>query len=86
MATVLAELTDSLSSEGLFGLAKISPVPWAQRLGYLLERVDPAFTQDVAPLLGPGVAWDSEDAARYVRQELLARLQGSPWKGADSVL
>ena len=48
------------------------------------KLADPAFTQDVAPLLGPGVAWDSEDAARYVRQELLARLPGSPWKGADS--
>jgi hypothetical protein len=39
VATVLAELTDSLSPEGLFEAAKLSPVPWAQRLGYLLERV-----------------------------------------------
>jgi len=39
VATVLAELADSLSSEGLFEMAKLSPAPWAQRLGYLLERV-----------------------------------------------
>lgn len=39
VATVLAELTDSLSSAGLFEAAKLSPAPWAQRLGYLLERV-----------------------------------------------
>jgi predicted transcriptional regulator of viral defense system len=39
VATVLAELTDSLSLEGLFEAAKLSPTPWAQRLGYLLERV-----------------------------------------------
>jgi predicted transcriptional regulator of viral defense system len=39
VATVLAELSDSLSFEDLFGVAKLSPTPWAQRLGYLLERV-----------------------------------------------
>ena len=32
VATVLAELTDSLSSESLFEVAKLSPAPWAQRL------------------------------------------------------
>ena len=39
VATVLAELSDSLSLEDLFEVAKLSPTPWAQRLGYLLERV-----------------------------------------------
>jgi predicted transcriptional regulator of viral defense system len=39
VATILAELTDSLDSEGLFEAAKLSPPPWAQRLGYLLELV-----------------------------------------------
>lgn len=39
VATVLAELTDSLSSGDLFETAKLSPAAWAQRLGYLLERV-----------------------------------------------
>jgi len=39
VATVLSELTDSLSLEDLFEVAKLSPTPWAQRLGYLLERV-----------------------------------------------
>jgi len=48
------------------------------------KLTDPAFTQDVAPLLGPGVAWDLEAAARYMREDLLAHLPGSPWKGAGS--
>ena len=39
VATVLAELADSLTSENLFAVAKLSPAPWAQRLGYLLEHV-----------------------------------------------
>ncbi len=40
VATVLAELADSLSLDSLLEVAKLSPAPWAQRLGYLLERVD----------------------------------------------
>ena len=39
VTTVLAELADSLSSESLFEVARLSPPAWAQRLGYLLERV-----------------------------------------------
>jgi len=39
VATLLAELADSLSSEELFAVARLSPAPWAQRLGYLLELV-----------------------------------------------
>jgi len=48
------------------------------------KLADPTFTQDVTPLLGPRVEWNIEDAVRYVREELLARLPGSRWKGADS--
>jgi predicted nucleotidyltransferase component of viral defense system len=48
------------------------------------KLTDPTFTRDVTPLLGPRVEWNIEDAANYVREELLARLPGSPWKGADS--
>jgi len=48
------------------------------------KLADPTFTRDVTPLLGPHVQWNIKDAANYVREELLARLPGSPWKGADS--
>jgi predicted nucleotidyltransferase component of viral defense system len=48
------------------------------------KLADPAFTQDVVPLLGPGVEWDLEKAVRYVQEELLVRLSGNPWKGACS--
>lgn len=40
VATVLAELADKLSPDQLVALAPLSPVPWAQRLGYLVELVD----------------------------------------------
>ena len=39
VGTVLAELAETLDPEALLVAAKILPVPWAQRLGYLLEWV-----------------------------------------------
>jgi len=38
---------------------------------------DPRFLGDIAPLLAPQCPWDAADAARYAREELLARLPGS---------
>lgn len=42
VATILSELADDLSSEGLATAAATAPLPWAQRLGYLLERAGAA--------------------------------------------
>ncbi len=39
VATVLAELAEKLDPERLAKIGPLSPTPWAQRLGYLLERV-----------------------------------------------
>lgn len=39
VSTVLAELAEKLDAEQLAALAPLSPIPWAQRLGYLLDRV-----------------------------------------------
>jgi len=39
VATVLAELADSLDPERLVELVPLSPIPWAQRLGFLLSLV-----------------------------------------------
>ena len=40
VATVLVELAEKIDPKRLVATAKIAPLPWAQRLGYLLERVD----------------------------------------------
>lgn len=42
VATVLAELAERLDPATLALLAPLSPVPWAQRLGYLLDQVGAA--------------------------------------------
>lgn len=39
VATVLRELAEELDPVALAGLAPLSPVPWAQRLGFLLDLV-----------------------------------------------
>lgn len=39
MATVLAELAEKIDPDKLAKEAKTAPIPWAQRLGYLLVRV-----------------------------------------------
>lgn len=40
VATILAELAEKLDGEKLAEVAKLSPIAWAQRLGYLLEVVE----------------------------------------------
>ena len=39
VATILAELAERIDPQKLVEAAKTAPVPWAQRLGFLLEKV-----------------------------------------------
>ena len=39
VATILAELAEKIDPNKLAAAAKTAPIPWAQRLGYLLARV-----------------------------------------------
>jgi predicted transcriptional regulator of viral defense system len=73
VATVVAELAEVLDSEVLASLAPLSPVPWAQRLGYLLERV--------------GAAEKAEPLSRYVAEEVnetTALVPSAPAEGAPA--
>lgn len=50
----------------------------------LYEKLsDATFLSDVAPLIAPDVNWSIEDAAEYVRREILPLLPGEPWKGGE---
>jgi hypothetical protein len=44
VATILAELAGKLDPAKLVEAAETAPVPWVQRLGYLLDRIDPKET------------------------------------------
>lgn len=48
------------------------------------KLADRMFTRDIEPLLAPRASWDIEEAARFAREELLARLPGEPWKGGEA--
>ena len=39
VVTVLAELSECIDGKNLVAVAALSPIAWAQRLGYLLELV-----------------------------------------------
>jgi predicted transcriptional regulator of viral defense system len=39
VATILSELSERIDPEKLVAAARTAPMPWAQRLGYLLELV-----------------------------------------------
>lgn len=40
VATVFAELGEQLDPDGLAEIAELSPLPWSQRLGYILDFVE----------------------------------------------
>lgn len=42
VATILSELAENMDAEKLLAASERSPLPWSQRLGYLLERVEAA--------------------------------------------
>jgi predicted transcriptional regulator of viral defense system len=73
VATVLAELFEKLKADKIAEVAKLSPIAWSQRLGYLLDTVE---ATDV-----------SEPLARYVEQEKPVRtplLAAASIKGAKT--
>ena len=53
VATVLRDLVEEMETDVLARAARLSPVSWSQRLGYLLERVTESdVAETLAPLVG----------------------------------
>jgi predicted transcriptional regulator of viral defense system len=87
VATILSELAEQIDPQKLVTAARSAPVPWAQRLGYLVERAGAPekadalkmFVKDVAretvPLL-PGAS--KEDAQRAADWKLLINTEVEP--------
>lgn len=87
VATILAELAEQIDPERLVAAAQTAPIPWAQRLGYLLELVGATAgaellkahvrkaARDMTPLL-PGTshakARQEKDWRLYVNAEVEA--------------
>ena len=63
VATILYELAERIDSQKLVAAAKTAPVTWAQRLGYLLERVDAA---EIATALKDYVVHSARQAVHFL--------------------
>jgi predicted transcriptional regulator of viral defense system len=78
VATVLSELAEKLDAGKLATAAANAPVPWAQRLGYLLERVGAG---EKATALKTYVLAHAYDAAPLVPNAPRARaIRDEDWK------
>ena len=47
------------------------------------KESDPEFMDDIKPLLNPAVHYDSTEAMKVVREVLVARIPGEPWRGEE---
>jgi len=45
------------------------------------KSADPTFLADISPLLAANISYDARAAAALVREALVARLPGEPWRG-----
>ena len=45
------------------------------------KQTDPAFLEDLKPLLRAGIEYDAQAAMAEVRQALIEKLPGDPWRG-----
>ena len=51
--------------------------------GNLADKMqDEAFVEDLRPLLPADVAYEPDSAASLVRNEIISKIPGAPWKGA----
>jgi predicted transcriptional regulator of viral defense system len=67
VATVLAELAEKIDADRLLQIAKLSPIAWVQRLGYLLDMV--------------GSHEKAEGIARYIQEKQPVRTPLAPALG-----
>jgi predicted transcriptional regulator of viral defense system len=78
VATILAELAEKLDAAKLVALAPTVPLPWVQRLGYLLERLGEAPR---AKLLKDYVRKHARESTALVPSEPIAdRQRDRDWK------
>jgi predicted transcriptional regulator of viral defense system len=78
VVTIVSELAERLDPQKLVGAAQTAPLPWAQRLGYLLEQVDAAekaaslkaYVQSAAP----------DNTALLPRRSTVGKPRDAHWK------
>lgn len=78
VATVLSELAERIDPQKLAAAAQYAPIPWAQRLGYLLERIGAA---EKTPVLKAYVREHAKQSTVLLPKAPRARTQrNDDWK------
>jgi len=78
VATVVAELAEGLDAGRLLDVARLSPISWSQRLGYLLELVG---REELARTIGPFVRDQAKSYTPLRRAAAIASAKRSAkWK------
>jgi predicted transcriptional regulator of viral defense system len=78
VATVVGEMAESLDAGKLLEVARLSPISWSQRLGYILELVG---HEDLAKALEPFVQEQARSYTPLRRAAAVARAKRSArWK------
>jgi predicted nucleotidyltransferase component of viral defense system len=65
------------------------PISRANAEERMLKKLNQSLTEDIAPLLSPGVGFTDEDAIAAfgkVWAELITRIPGDPWKSSGTVI
>lgn len=78
VSTILVELAEKLDPETLAALAPTVPLPWAQRLGYLLEQIGEAPSAE--PLKAYVRAHAREAVALQASSEIAGYPRSRDWK------
>jgi len=78
VATVLSELVENMDAEKLLAETERSPLPWTQRLGYLLERVEAASL--AAPLAEHVAVHAKEYVPLRPRKSVARATRDSRWR------
>ena len=50
-------------------------------MNFAEKQASGSFSQDISPLLAPGIDWNFAKAAKEVYEKLIALLPGEKWKG-----
>ena len=77
VATVLSELAEELNRDKLIAAAKLSPISWSQRLGYLLELLG---QEELVAELEPFVAEHAKSYASLRRAVQPTGHRSATWK------
>lgn len=75
----IAKVVDCFQQYMARGNMTVSRAEFESNLAQKMD--DSAFLEDILPLLPAGTAYRAPEAEKFVKNEIISRLPGEPWKG-----